>query len=192
MTVTGTDTEGGPSAQAAPGETAAGSGSAVSLLTGAVASDNCVQCGATLAPDQRYCVECGTRRGTARFALEHPAPAPAAADPTPEGRGASWSTATIVGAIVALLLAVAVGLLIGHWTSDTSRVRVVLSGATAGTTSSGSSTSGKSGSTAGKGGSSSGSGSSASSSSNVKPGGSCTAGTPGCQNGKETGNFFGG
>jgi hypothetical protein len=94
--------------------------------------------------------------------------------------------------VVALLLALGVGLLIGHWTSGTDRVHVTvgaaLSTASGGSTASGSgSTSGGSGSSNTGGGSSKTSGSS---SQTVEPGGKCAAGTPGCKNGKETGNFF--
>src|SRR5579875_344165 len=31
--------------------------------------DRCAECGSALAIDQRYCVECGTRRGRPRFAI---------------------------------------------------------------------------------------------------------------------------
>src|ERR1700733_12540224 len=34
--------------------------------------DRCVNCGAPLASDQRYCVNCGERRGKPRFALAAP------------------------------------------------------------------------------------------------------------------------
>src|SRR5215831_8576095 len=34
---------------------------------GVAAGDRCAVCGAPLAPDQRYCLQCGERRGQARF-----------------------------------------------------------------------------------------------------------------------------
>jgi hypothetical protein len=175
---------------------AGGSGTTVSLIGGSVATDRCAECGAALAPDQRYCVVCGTRRGRPRFTMQQPAPAPAPGGAKPARRGGSWSSATLLAGVAALLLAVGVGVLIGHAISDGSRVRVVVTTPATSSSSSGS-TSGRSGSTATTGSStkttsgSSGSGS-GSSSATVKPGGSCTAGTPGCVNGKETGNFFGG
>jgi hypothetical protein len=194
MTVTTRNTEDEPSERTATQDPAAGSPQSVSLLNAGVASDKCVVCGAALAPDQHYCVECGTRRGKPRFVL---APAVAAssapADSQPQGRSATWSSTMALAAVVALLLALGIGLLIGHWTSGTDRVHVTVSGATLGSTSGGSasssgSTSGGSGSSSTGGGSSKTSGGS---SQTVKPGGKCAAGTPGCKNGKETGNFFG-
>jgi hypothetical protein len=185
-----TNTEDGPSERTATQDPPADAAASVSLLTAGAAGDKCVQCGATLAPDQRYCVECGTRRGQPRFSLR-PAAAPSAPaeQSKPDGRGGAWSSTMALAAVVALLLALGVGLLIGHWTSGTARVHVTVSGATAGTPSGSSSSS--SGSTGGTSGSSGGSSkTSGGSSQSVKPGGKCTDGTPGCKNGKETGNFF--
>src|ERR1700743_3780334 len=39
------------------------------LLVGMASPDRCGECGAEMAVDQRYCVECGNRRGPARFTL---------------------------------------------------------------------------------------------------------------------------
>src|ERR1019366_5405952 len=47
-------------------------------------SDRCSACGTALAGDQRYCVECGERHGTARFAL--PTRGPAAEPATKSAR----------------------------------------------------------------------------------------------------------
>lgn len=83
----------------------------------AASSNQCATCGATLASDQRYCLACGERRGKARFSLS--APAAAAAQPPAtsrrEQRGARLAsgTAFILG-VGTLLLAVGVGVLIGH------------------------------------------------------------------------------
>ena len=201
MTVTRSNAEDEASRLPAP------PGATVSLVGSTVATDRCTECGAALAPDQRYCVECGTRRGQPRFALQPPAsasaPSASGAAPTASavGRlGGSPSGATLLAVIVALLLAIGVGVIIGDLAFNTTSVRVVVNGASTGTAStSGSShktTGGGSGSTST--GSTSGKTSSGSStggtsgSATVKPGGKCTAGTPGCVNGKFTGNFFGG
>jgi hypothetical protein len=83
----------------------------------------CASCGAPLAGDQRYCLECGARRAQARIAFreilasEGPPPrAPlavaATGDRTPSG------VAFLVG-LVCLLLALGVGVLIGRSGNDT-------------------------------------------------------------------------
>jgi len=90
-----------------------------SLLLGSV-SDRCANCGATMASDQRYCVECGERRGSGRFALTSPAAKPETATSsssrTSDGRHHFWgsSGATIVAGIATLVLAMGVGVLIGR------------------------------------------------------------------------------
>src|SRR5580692_11620824 len=47
------------------------------LLVAGTVGDRCVNCGAPLSSDQRYCVVCGERRGAARFTLPVAAAAPA-------------------------------------------------------------------------------------------------------------------
>jgi len=90
-----------------------------SLLLGSV-GDRCANCGATMASDQRYCVECGERRGSGRFASAGPAAQPATATSSssrpPDGRRHFWgsSGATIVAGIATLVLAMGVGVLIGR------------------------------------------------------------------------------
>jgi hypothetical protein len=78
------------------------------------AGEPCRHCGAPLAQDQRYCLECGARRGDAR--LDHTlythdatttAPAAAPSRPGPSG-------ATIVASVATLLLAMGIGVLIGR------------------------------------------------------------------------------
>ena len=82
--------------------------------------DRCTNCGATLAPDQRYCVECGERRGSSRFTASSATPAPVKATTDPSGpsgkrhRFSSSSGATIVAGIATLVLAMGVGVLIGR------------------------------------------------------------------------------
>jgi hypothetical protein len=92
-----------------------------SLVAGTM-GDRCVSCGTTLTSDQRYCVNCGERRGTARFTLpasssaggETPAPSP---PPPPRAPRASSGT-TIVAGVGTLLLAMGVGVLIGRDSSN--------------------------------------------------------------------------
>src|ERR1700743_1398390 len=47
---------------------AADEGATETLVAGTV-GDRCVNCGAPLSSDQRYCINCGERRGAARFSL---------------------------------------------------------------------------------------------------------------------------
>jgi hypothetical protein len=149
----------GPGANLAPDSTAAPvatpSDGGQSLLMNAPA-DRCRVCSAELAPDQHYCVECGTRRGKPRFTLDKgttsSSPSTSAA---PSVIVAGWTKVSGLLAIAVVLLALGIGVLIGN--------------AGGGTTSSST--------TAAK----------AKSSSSPN---SCTAGTAGCKNGKQTGNFF--
>jgi hypothetical protein len=98
------------------------------LVAGAV-GDRCVACGAPLSSDQRYCVVCGERRGASRFAL----PVASAQEETtriqstrtsrtgrrnPLGLGAG---ATLIAGVGTLLLAMLVGVLIGHNTAGTAK-----------------------------------------------------------------------
>ena len=212
-----------------------------SLLGSTVSGDTCDVCGSRLAPDQRYCVECGTRRGQPRFTLQ-PGSGASAAQPgvEPAGgrsrRGGWTSSTTLLAGIATLLLALGVGVLIGESGSSTPKtggIHVVVNGG------------GGSGSGAGdrcldaivvrqyrrlvdllgfvslvrlqdEGGQElklelelrsrsrvedfvhanvtpprrPGVSKTVTKTPAVKPGGACTAGSPGCQNGKETGNFF--
>jgi hypothetical protein len=85
-------------------------------------SDRCVACGSPLSSDQRYCVHCGERRSKPRFSLAQAPdgradPAPAGAT-TPPRRSRSSAGATLVAGVGTLLLAMGVGVLIGHDTSN--------------------------------------------------------------------------
>jgi hypothetical protein len=82
--------------------------------------DRCVTCDSSLAPDQRYCLNCGERRGKSRFPVQsalsstaEPAQASAKSRREPPKRRMS-SGATLVAGIATLLLAMFVGLEIGH------------------------------------------------------------------------------
>ena len=85
------------------------------LLAGSV-GERCANCGAPLASDQRYCVQCGERRGASRFSPASMA-APATTvttttGPPPESRRSRYG-ATLIAGIATLLLAMGVGVLIG-------------------------------------------------------------------------------
>jgi hypothetical protein len=82
----------------------------------------CSSCGAPMAGDQRYCLQCGARRGDARvpyreiLAGQAPPPRTPIAAP-PHQRGPSSGLALLVG-LVCLLLALGVGALIGRSGND--------------------------------------------------------------------------
>jgi hypothetical protein len=79
--------------------------------------DRCTSCGAPLAHDQRYCVECGERRGQSRFPSSPPATpaeAPRTSAPPPPRRPTISSGTTLVAGVGVLLLAIGLGWLIGH------------------------------------------------------------------------------
>jgi hypothetical protein len=83
-------------------------------MAGSPAVDRCADCHAPLAPDQRYCVNCGERRGQARFSFEAlvaPAPAP---PPARRRRLQVSSSFSFIAGVATLLLALGVGVLIGH------------------------------------------------------------------------------
>jgi hypothetical protein len=87
-----------------------------SLVAGV--GDACTGCGAKLAPEQRYCVECGERRGQSRLPFaEHIGQRTlptAAAAPPPKQRGPRLtSSGALIAGIATLLLAMGVGVLIG-------------------------------------------------------------------------------
>lgn len=99
-----------------------------SLLISAEA-DRCHVCSATLAVDQRYCVECGTRRGNPRFVL-----APSAdGEPGSTGRdrpgmragAAAVTRLQLLLALLVVIAAVGVGVLIGAAGARSTRVTVV-------------------------------------------------------------------
>jgi hypothetical protein len=94
------------------------------------AAESCAACGAALAPDQRYCLECGERRTPmssvllggvpARVDAQPPAAAtPPATPPSPPGAPAAQAaprgnTVTVIAGVGVLLLAMGVGVLIGR------------------------------------------------------------------------------
>jgi hypothetical protein len=116
MAITSTTQDGEGGAEAAGGVGASGGAEAPTreLVTGTI-GDRCANCGSPLASDQRYCVECGERRGKPRFAVASNQAAPAsAAAPKKRFPRPQWSSsATLVAGIATLLLAMGVGVEIG-------------------------------------------------------------------------------
>ena len=82
--------------------------------------DTCVSCEAPLASDQRYCLNCGERRGKSRFAAaggagqSAPRPPERRAEPREPHRRRVTSGTTLVAGIATLLLAMGVGIEIGR------------------------------------------------------------------------------
>ncbi len=86
--------------------------------------DNCPNCGASLAPDQRYCLACGHRRGDPRLpfmdavvfmeSAKRPADAAVAAAPAPDRRPFISANASLIAGVATLVLAIGVGVLIGR------------------------------------------------------------------------------
>jgi hypothetical protein len=180
--------------------------------------DRCTNCGSSLASDQRYCIECGQRRGKPRFPVpgsEKKPDAPARERGRRLPRPRSSSGATLVAGIATLLLAMGVGVEIGRNGGGTTTTRqaaapeVITVGSGGGGTATTARTSGKKSKKTKSSKSSKVTkvvvqkandaaskalGTSAKNLVNnptVQQGQSCTGGA-GCQNGKFTGNFFGG
>ena len=114
-------------------------------FVGATVGDRCASCGMQLATDQKYCLNCGERRGKPRFALgttaAPAAAAPAAASKPPKKQRVSSGTALVAG-VGTLLLALGVGVLIGHTNNGSSKnanapAQVITVGGSGGGTSSG-------------------------------------------------------
>jgi len=92
----------------------------------------CASCGAALAADQRYCLTCGHAASPVRLAFldvlqsEQPAPgglgtAPIAYTPPLEPHGApGWlhRYSALFGVMSVLLVAMLIGLLVGHWATQ--------------------------------------------------------------------------
>jgi hypothetical protein len=94
--------------------TAAGPDPATQELLSAPAADRCADCEAPLATDQRYCLACGERRGKARFSFEALNRPPATAAPPQRRRLHISSSLSLILGVATLLLAMGVGVLIGH------------------------------------------------------------------------------
>jgi hypothetical protein len=115
------------------------------------AEDHCTNCGAPLAHDQRYCVECGERRGPSRFPTGTQSTTEVRTTKTrtvpPRRRAALSSGVTLVLGVGVLLLAIGLGVLIGSLKNNTTttkasapQVITVQGGGAAATTSTGTTT----------------------------------------------------
>ena len=82
------------------------------------ASASCANCGAPMAPDQRYCLACGTRRGDPRVPISPPAAEPAAQPQQQQGRPADVSPLAAVIGIALLGGMLLIGVLIGRGDSN--------------------------------------------------------------------------
>jgi hypothetical protein len=83
--------------------------------------EHCPVCACAVAPDQRYCVECGQRLVAARPTLMGDQASGAGAATPPKGRKSrfDWGpNGTLIAGIIALLLAMGVGILIGHYSAS--------------------------------------------------------------------------
>jgi hypothetical protein len=187
------------------------------LTSPLAATDRCPNCGARMAPDQRYCIECGERRtgGGLRDALPK-TPAVAAATPPTRRSFFSNPNSSLIAGVATLLIALGVGVLIGRTghsnNASASKPQVVTvqsSGGTAGTANTAATTAGTAAAatkvakhhakkSAAKATHQTALQKTAAKSGVklpppvVKVGSKCTAGAKGCQGGKFTGNFFGG
>ncbi len=88
-------------------------------------SEQCPSCGAHMAADQRYCLECGLRRGDPRLpfmdavvfmdAMRRPAAATQpSSPPPPERRSRMTANASLIAGVATLVLAIGVGVMIGQ------------------------------------------------------------------------------
>jgi hypothetical protein len=174
----------------------------------AASSERCPNCGAGMAPDQRYCIQCGERRtgGGLRDALPRTQATPAAT--VPPRRARLSANSSLIAGIATLLIAMGVGVLIGRTGDHSSKsagnapvqiLRVPASGA-AGTAVTGGTTTGTSTKSASKKSKTAHSrGPSKTPAATkaklpppvVKVGSKCATGSKGCSKGKFTGSFFG-
>jgi hypothetical protein len=102
---------------AAP-ESASAASTDLHPLISANVRQGCAACGAAMAADQRYCVDCGERRGAPRVSLlegpaRRPRESPQQSDPSPRRRIAPVNS-TLISIIGVLLLAMGIGVLIGR------------------------------------------------------------------------------
>ena len=100
-----------------------------SLISVPVGGDRCAVCGAPLAHDQRYCVECGTRRGAPRFSANLPSRRETASPPAARPSTRRPAAMLAVAAVALLLIAFGVGLLVGHDALSGTNLTVHVNGA---------------------------------------------------------------
>jgi hypothetical protein len=190
-------------------------------LVAPAVGDRCITCDAPLVSDQRYCLRCGERRGKAPFSFQQlvapPAPSPVA--PAAPRRPRASSGATLVAGIATLLLAMGVGVLIGHNGNNNARQAaappqvITVGGAGAGASNASNQGSAKQAKQNAKSAAKVKApkvvitkqvqqqaaasaakvlGGGAPKQPTIQPGQTCVAGQQGCTGGKFTGNFFGG
>lgn len=95
-------------------------GSPAPQFAAVAASQKCSVCGAEMADDQRYCVECGTRRGAPRFTTSLSDAGTRGVPAAP--KGLRLSAQVVLLAVIAVLVAFGVGILVGHDSSSTINV----------------------------------------------------------------------
>jgi hypothetical protein len=92
-------------------------------MVAAGGGEACPSCSASMAPDQRYCLSCGSRRGEPRLPFMdavvfmeamRPPPASAAPPAASERRPRVSANASLVAGVATLVLAIGVGVLIGR------------------------------------------------------------------------------
>ena len=112
----------------------------------------CAECGSPLAADQRYCLNCGARRGDPRLdygnylknggnGAEEPPGGPADPSSKQPASGRDWTPFALVGLIAALGIMLAIGVLIGKGGSGSNQAAapvVQVGGGTAADTTGGS------------------------------------------------------
>lgn len=114
-----------PTSPPSPPSQPAGPAGAAPIQTSAVpGGDQCANCGAPLAGDQRYCLQCGQRRGDPRLpfmdavvlmdAVQRSQQGPPPPPPAKKQRSGISPNAALITGIGVLLLALGLGVLIGR------------------------------------------------------------------------------
>jgi hypothetical protein len=103
-----------------------GEGETVGLPVVGQEGETCEQCGSVLATDQRYCINCGCRRGEARVDYEHrlaggAQPVVNGAVPAVRAPNPQWSPLVAIGAIALLGVFLLLGVLIGKKDNNTTQ-----------------------------------------------------------------------
>jgi hypothetical protein len=93
-------------------------------MVAATGGEACPSCGASMAPDQRYCLACGSRRGEPRLpimdavvfmdAMRQPAASAVSSSVAPERQPRVSANASLVAGVATLVLAIGVGVMIGR------------------------------------------------------------------------------
>jgi hypothetical protein len=107
-----------------PQDTATAPGNVIQSTMVASSGEQCPSCGGHMATDQRYCLECGHRRGDPRLpfmdavifmdAAKRPSQAASPPPPPPERRPRISANTSLVAGVATLVLAIGVGVLIGR------------------------------------------------------------------------------